>query len=83
MRPFASLSRAPEAARDDLNNARHRLKSFLLRHDIRYEGRANWGPAHLRWIARIVIATPAGQFAFQEYVNSVSERSDTPASHRV
>ena len=70
------LSRAREAARDDLNNARHRLKSFLLRHDIRYEGRANWGPAHLRWIARLVIDTPAGQFAFQEYVNTVSERSE-------
>jgi transposase len=70
------LSRAREAARDDLCAARFRLKAFLLRHDIRYEGSANWGPAHLRWIARLVMPTPAGQFAFQEYVNTITERTD-------
>jgi len=70
------LSRAREAARDELNAARYRLKSFLLRHDIRYEGRANWGPAHRRWLASIVLPTPAGQFVFQEYVNTVSERTE-------
>jgi len=32
-----------EAARDDLAAARCRLKSFLLRHDIRYEGTARRG----------------------------------------
>ena len=70
------LSRAREAARDDLTAARCRLKSFLLRHDIRYEGTARWGPAHLRWLARLVMATPASQFTFQEYVNTVSERTE-------
>lgn len=70
------LSRAREAARDDLNAARYRLKSFLLRHDVRYEGSARWGPAHLRWLASIVMHTPAAQFAFQEYVNTVSERTE-------
>lgn len=48
------LSRAREDALKDLNGARHRLKGFLLRHDIRYQGRANWGPAHLRWLAERV-----------------------------
>jgi transposase len=70
------LSRAREAARDDLARARHRLKSFLLRHDVRYEGTANWGPAHLRWLARLVMPTPASQFAFQEYVATVSVRAE-------
>lgn len=69
------LSRAREAARDELCAARCRLKSFLLRHDIRYEGTARWGPAHLRWLARLVMATPASQFTFQEYVNTISERT--------
>ena len=69
------LSRSREAARDDLNRARQRLKSFLLRHDVRYEGQARWSPAHLRWLASIVMPTPAAQFAFQEYVNTISART--------
>jgi transposase len=70
------LSRAREDARDDHNASRHRLKSFLLRHDIRYEGRATWNAAHLRWVARVVMPTPASQFAFQELVNTISERQE-------
>ena len=49
------------------------MKAFLLRQDIRYEGRAAWGPAHLRWLAEVVCATPAQQRVFQEYVRAVSE----------
>jgi len=42
------LSRAREDTLRDLKAAKLRLKAFLLRHDIRYTGRANWSPAHLR-----------------------------------
>jgi transposase len=42
------LSRAREDALGDLKAATFRRTAFLLRHDIRYMGRANWGPAHLR-----------------------------------
>ena len=35
------LSRAREDAMQDLKAAKHRLRAFLLRQDIRYEGRAN------------------------------------------
>jgi hypothetical protein len=35
------LSRAREDATQDLKAAQFRLKVFLLRHDIRYTGRAN------------------------------------------
>jgi transposase len=34
-------------------------QSLPLRQDIRYEGRAQWGPAHLRWLAEVVCPTPA------------------------
>jgi transposase len=40
--------RAREDAQKDLKAAKVRLKAFLLRQDIRYEGRANWTAAHLR-----------------------------------
>jgi transposase len=48
----------------------------LLRQDIRYTGRATWGPAHLRWLAEVVCATPAQQIVFQEYVRAVTEHTE-------
>jgi len=59
--------------------ARQRLKSFLLRHNIRYQGRANWKEKHLRWLAdEVRLSNPAQQVVFQEYVNTVTE-----AAHRM
>src|SRR2546427_9697949 len=68
------LARAREDALHDLNAARFRLKALLLRNDVRYAGRANWGAEHLRWLARFVFPTPAQQIVFQEYVRTVTER---------
>jgi transposase len=70
------LTRAREDAISDLKDAKFRLKAFLLRHDIRYTGRANWGPAHLRWLAEVVCPTPAQQIVFQEYVRAVNEHTE-------
>jgi hypothetical protein len=42
------------------------LKAFVLRQDIRYVGRANWGPAHLRWLSEVVCPTPAQHIVLQE-----------------
>jgi transposase len=70
------LSRAREDAIRDLKAAKFRLKAFLLRQDIRYTGRATWGPAHLRWLAEVVCATPAQQVVFQEYVRAVNEHTE-------
>jgi transposase len=69
------LVRAREDALKD-GKAKVRLKAFLLRQDIRYEGRATWGPAHLRWLAKVVCPTPAQQIVFQEYVRAVSEHTE-------
>jgi transposase len=70
------LSRAREDAIQDLKAAKFRLKAFLLRHDIRYTGRAAWGPAHLRWLSEVVCAIPAQQIVFQEYVRAVNEHTE-------
>jgi len=70
------LVRAREDALKDLKAAKVRLKAFLLRQDIRSEGRATWGPAHLRWLAEVVCPTPAQQIVFQEYVRAVSEHTE-------
>jgi transposase len=69
-------SRAREDALRDLKTAKFRLKAFLLRQDIRYTGRATWGPAHLRWLSEVVCPTPAQQIVFQEYVRAVNEHTE-------
>ena len=45
------LSRGRDDAMQDLKRSKRRLKSFLLRQGIRYEGRATWKAAHLRWLS--------------------------------
>jgi transposase len=70
------LSRAREDALRDLKTAKVRLKAFLLRHDLRYTGAANWGPAHLRWLAEVGCPTPAQQMVFQAYVRAVNEHTE-------
>jgi len=70
------LTRAREDATQDLKAAKFRLKAFLLRHDIRYTGRANWGPTPLRWLSEVVCATPAQHIVFQEYVRSVNDLTE-------
>ena len=68
------LSRGRDDALQDLKRSKPRLKSFLLRQDIGYEGRASWNAAHLRWLAHVVCPTPP-QSVFQEYLRAVTERS--------
>jgi transposase len=70
------LSRAREETLRDLKAAKLRRKAFLLRHDIRYTGRANWRPAHLRWLSEVVCPTPAQHIVFQEYVQTVTEQTE-------
>jgi transposase len=70
------LSRAREDTISDGTDATLRLKAFLLRHDIRYVGRANWGPAHVRWLSEVVCPTPAQQIVSQDSVRAVSEHSE-------
>src|SRR5688500_16235656 len=70
------LTRAREDTLSDLKDAKFRLKAFLLRHDIRYTGRANWSPAHLRWLSEVVCPTPAQQIVFQAYVRTVNEHTE-------
>jgi transposase len=53
-----------------------RRKAFWLRPDIRYTGRANWSPAHRRWLSEVVCPTPAQQLVFQEYVQTVTAQTE-------
>lgn len=70
------LVRACEDALRALKAAKVRLKAFLLRQDLRYEGRATWGPAPLRWLAKGGCPTPAQPIVVQAYVRAVSEQTE-------
>jgi transposase len=70
------LTRAREDTISDLKDTKLRLKAFLLRHDIRYVGRAHWGPAHLRWLSDVVCPTPAQHLVCQEDVRAVQEPTE-------
>ncbi len=71
------LSRAREDAVNSRVQARHPLKGFLLRHDVRYTGKTSWCGAYYRWLATLSFGAGAAQTAFTEYwqaVNSADER---------
>src|SRR5262245_61430193 len=70
------LTRARADILSDLKDAKVRLKAFLLRHDIRYAGRANGGPAHLRWLAEVVCPTAAQHIVLQAYVRAIPESTE-------
>ena len=70
------LSRTREETLHDLKTAKFRLKAFLLRQDLRYTGRATWGPAHLRWLSEVVCPTPAQHIVFHEYVRAVTAHTE-------
>ena len=70
------LCRGREEAIGTLQAAQLRLKAFLLRHAIRYTGRATWGPAHLRWRSEVVCPTPAQQIVFHESIRAVTDHTE-------
>ncbi len=47
--------------------ARHQLKAFLLRHEIRYGGKTAWSKAFYRWLGELNFGDPSSQVAFTEY----------------
>jgi transposase len=71
---FRDVVRAWQQCKRDVTSAKQRLKAFLLRNDIRYAGRATWSAAHRRWLARLVLPSPAQQIVFQELIETVNER---------
>ncbi|MDN5871934.1 MAG: IS110 family transposase [Nitrococcus sp.] len=68
------MVRAWQQAKRDVTAARQRLKAFLMRHDIRYTGKANWSAAHRRWLCEMVLPSAPQQIVFQELTDAITER---------
>jgi transposase len=56
---FRDVVRAWQRSKRDITSAKQRLKSFLLRNDIRHTGRSNWNSAHRRWLSALVLSSAA------------------------
>jgi transposase len=58
------------------HRARQQLKSFLLRHNLRYAGTKAWTQKHLNYLATVKLPFAEQQFVFQEQVNLISEAGE-------
>lgn len=70
------LSRAREDAVQARTQARHRLKGFLLRHDVRYGGKTSWCGAYYHWLATLNFGAGPAQTALTEYWLAVTSADD-------
>ena len=73
------LSRVREDAVNARTQARHQLKGFLLRHDVRYAGRTSWSKAYYRWLATLNFGELGAQTAFTDYWQAVSAADERVA----
>ena len=64
------LVRAREDIRVDLMCARHRLSKLLLRHDVRFEGRA-WTERHRDWLGHVALGEPTAQVTLEDYRGAI------------
>ena len=70
------LSRARGDAVLVAKKAKQRLKAFLLRNSVVFNGRSQWSKAYFSWLAEIAMPHPAQQVALQEYIDAVHESLD-------
>lgn len=66
---FRDLIRAREDLRRDLTAVRRRLGFFLLRRDVRWQGRTGpWTGPYLEWLRSLTFADPASRSTLIDYV---------------
>jgi len=65
------LTRAHDACRRDLMNARHRVSKMLLRHGRVYPEASTWTQAHRRWLAAQQFPEPMSTFTYADLIATV------------
>jgi transposase len=65
------LTRAHDACRRDLMNARHRVSKMLLRHGRVYPESSTWTQKHRRWLASQQFREPMSQFTWADLIACV------------
>jgi transposase len=65
------VTRAHDACRRDLMNARHRVSKMLLRHGRVYPETSTWTQAHRRWLAAQHFSEAMSAFTYTELIAAV------------
>ena len=65
------VTRAHDACRRDLMNARHRVSKMLLRHGRVYPETSTWTQAHRRWLAAQQFSEAMSAFTYAELIAAV------------
>jgi transposase len=65
------LTRAHDACRRDLMNARHRVSKMLLRHGRVYPKDSTWTQEHRRWLASQQFREPLSEFTWADLIACV------------
>jgi transposase len=65
------MTRAHDACRRDLMNARHRVSKMLLRHGRVYPKPSTWTVEHRRWLSTQRFDEPASDLVFADLIASV------------
>jgi transposase len=65
------MTRAHDACRRDLMNARHRVSKMLLRHGRVYPKPTTWTAEHRRWLSAQQFGEPASSMVFADLVAAV------------
>jgi len=70
------LTRAREAAVEDLRSKRQQVSSFLLRQGLHYSGKKTWTIAHMNWLATQKLEHPEQRIAFEEMLLAVRQAQE-------
>lgn len=65
------MTRAHDACRRGLMNARHRVSKMLLRHGQVYPSPSTWTAAHRRWLSLQRFEEPASEMVFADLIAAV------------
>ena len=67
------LTRAREAAVEDLRGKRQQVSSFLLRQGLHYAGKKTWTKAHMMWLASQKLGHAEQRIAFEEMLLAIRQ----------
>ena len=70
------LSRAREAAVDDLKSKRQQVSSLLLRLGLHYRGKTTWGKAHRSWLASQQLRNREQRIVLEELLGAERQAQD-------
>lgn len=70
------LTRAREAAVDDLKSKHQQVLSLLLRLGRHYPGKRTWSQAHMNWLASQKLDHPEQRIAFEEMLLAVRQAQE-------